>query len=219
MRKTLKFLPLKRMSLSKNLLFRGISALFLAVVAAFSPAHAKPAFGFKFDGTLDKDAISKAYFDGEFGRVLPPLETYRQSFPKTATKDDSVFVFKYLSVIYAADPSTRKKAESYMVQLLKLTPTIELLDMYISDQISAIFNNVRNDYEKQQHYVRDHDIYGHPISDTTGTKHAAGKDAKSSSKAWIGWTAAGVGLVAVAGTTYLILSEDEKSPTRYSLKP
>jgi hypothetical protein len=69
------------------------------------------AFGFKLDGTLDKEAISHAYFEGEFSRILPPLEAYRQSFPASATKEDSIFVYKYLSVIYAASPATRKRAK------------------------------------------------------------------------------------------------------------
>jgi hypothetical protein len=65
---------------------------------------------------------------------------YRQTFPASSTREDSIFVFKYLSVIYAADSTTRLKAESYMVQHLRLMPTIELVDLYISDNIHAISN-------------------------------------------------------------------------------
>ena len=213
-----KFLALTGMKSRKRVTFTWLQAFLGAILLFSMPLQAKTAFGFKFDGTLDKDAISKSYFEGDFSRILPPLETYRQAFPKTATKDDSIFVYKYLSVIYAADPSTRKKAESYMVQLLKLTPTIELLDMYISDQISAIFNGVRSDFERQQKYVREHDIYGHNAADTARAAPMTGGTGKKSSKAWIGWTAAGVGAAAIVGTTIYLINDTE-SPTRYSLKP
>lgn len=178
--------------------------IFILLGIASLPGLAIAAFGFKLDGTLDKEAISHAYFEGEFHRVLPPLETYRQSFPATATREDSIFVFKYLSVIYAADSSTRGKAESYMVQLIKLMPTIELLDLYISDNIQAIFNNVRQNFIKQQQYVRQHDQYGRPIPDSgkASPRRSRGK--------WIGWAMGGVGTAAAAAGVYYVLSDDPK---------
>ncbi len=172
------------------------------------------AFGFNIDGTLDKNAISHAYFEGEFSRILPPLETFRQTYPNP-TKDDQIFVYKYLSVIYAADSSTRKKAESYMIQLVKLMPTIELIDLYISDNIQAIFKDVKSNFLKQQQYVREHDVYGHPSiigADSTTTS----KRGKSSHHA-LWWTAGGVGLTAVAATTYFLLSEPTSSGKSYAL--
>lgn len=71
------------------------------------------AFGFKSDGTLDKTAISKSYFESDFARIRPPLEAWRTSHAQK-TRDDSVFVFKYLSVIYAADSTTKEKSKSFM---------------------------------------------------------------------------------------------------------
>jgi hypothetical protein len=173
--------------------------LLLALIIVSLPSGVHAAFGFKLDGTLDKEAISHAYFEGEFGRVLPPLETYRQSFPGNATKEDSIFVYKYLSVIYAADSTTRQKAESYMVQLLKIMPTIELIDLYISDNIEAIFKNVKQSYQQQQDYVHGHDAYGRTKKEPAAT----GKLKITSSKQWLLWTVAGVGLTtAVVGTYY-----------------
>jgi hypothetical protein len=126
----------------KNLRHLKIRALPFVLSLVFASGVAQAAFGFKLDGSLDKDAISHAYFEGDFRRILPPLEAFRASLAKK-TKDDSIFVFKYLSVIYAADSSTRPKAESYMVQLVKMKPTIELIDLYISDNIEAIFTGVK----------------------------------------------------------------------------
>lgn len=176
----------------------GLLFLFLALV----PSHGS--FGFHLDGTLDKKAISLAYFEGDFERILPPLEEYRDSFPASATKDDSIFVYKYLSVIYAADSSTRQKGESCMVQLIKMKPKIELIDMYISDNIKAIFKDVKASYFQQQKYIQEHDVLG---NNRTGP---AGKT-KSRSKQWVWWTAGGVGAGAVAMTLYFVLTPDSKS--------
>lgn len=165
------------------------------------------AFGFKMDGTLDKEAISHAYFEGEFNRVLPPLETFRQSFPGNATREDSIFVYKYLSVIYAADSSTRIKGESYMVQLIKIMPTIELIDLYISDNIQAIFRNVKTSYFQEQKYVSEHDAFGNQKSqgDSVSTK-------KPQARNWIWWTLGGVGTAAAVTGAIVVLDAGADKP-------
>lgn len=193
----------------------------VALVLALAATNGFCGFGFKLDGSLDKESISKSYFEGDFGRVLPPLEMYRQSFPATATREDSIFVFKYLSVIYAADSSTKAKAESYMVQLVKLMPTIELIDLYISDNIQAIFKNVKENYLKQQKYVREHDIYGHPNDPKTSSKPTGQNVAVSSgSNNAIWWTAGGLAAAAVAGgIIYIVLNDGKSSEDRYKVKP
>lgn len=137
-------------------------------------------FGFKFDDTLDKEAISQAYFEGDFDRVRFPLEVYRERVPASATRDDSIFVYKYLSVIYAVDSTTRHKAENYMIQLIRLMPTIELVDLYISDNIHAIIKDVKRKYLEQQQYLREHDAFGRPLKDTASVARP--------SRNWIGWT-------------------------------
>ena len=121
---------------------------FMAMVfllLAARPAHAVK--GINPDGSLDKPTISKAYFEGEFWTVISALEAFRKS-GTNSNREDSVYTFKYLSVVYAADPTTRTKAESYMYQLIKMMPTIDLIDLYISDNIESIFKKVKSDYDK-----------------------------------------------------------------------
>jgi len=186
-------------------------ALLAAVALSCLPALAHAAFGFKLDGTLDKDAISRAYFEGEFSRILPPLEAYRQSFPASATQDDSIFVYKYLSVIYAASPTTRNKGESCMVQLIKMKPAIELIDLYISDNIDAIFKGVKQNYFQQEKYVREHDVLGNEKQ-----KQEPAIKPKAHSTQWIWWTLGGVGTAAIATTAYFALNSDHKTAAQSS---
>lgn len=179
------------------------------------------AFGFKLDGTLDRTAISRAYFEGDFHRILPPLETWRRS-RATKVREDSIFVYKYLSVIYAADSTTRNKAESYMVQLLKLMPTIELVDMYISDNIEAIFKDVQEKYLKQQNYLRRHDDIGRSLPDSgSGKAPSAPGDAKlkkDRSSPWVWWTVGSVGFVAVSAGAYFFLEPTTKAGNKHVLE-
>jgi hypothetical protein len=118
-----------------------------ALCCLFFAAPALAVKGLNPDGSLDKPTISKAYFEGEFWTVINALEAFRKSSPKIS-REDSVYAFKYLSVVYAAEPTTRVKAESYMYQLIRMMPTIDLLDLYISDNIQSIFVKVKSDYEK-----------------------------------------------------------------------
>lgn len=66
-----------------------------------------------------------------------------------------------------------------MVQLIKMKTTIELLDLYISDNIASIFKDVRQNYLQQQKYVREHDMVGNAIRDSS-----AGAPPKKRSHQW-----------------------------------
>jgi hypothetical protein len=211
-----------------------ILLLIILIQAVFAPtAAAAPAKssieGLKADGSLDKAKISKAYFEGDFDMVVTALESWRKMQPNP-TKEDKIYVYKYLSVIYAANAETRPKAESYMYQLLKLMPSIELMDLYISDNIEAIFNSVRLRFEHQSKLAADSGQGNHAPasavatakeSDTNARPYRAnpdadkmperktGKNETPASKGkshWGMWTAGVVG-VAVVAAGYFVLSQ------------
>jgi hypothetical protein len=209
-----------------------LALAFVLCLVAVRPAHAIK--GINTDGTLDKPTVSKAYFEGEFWTVINALEAFRKSGMKT-TREDSVYTFKYLSVVYAADPTTRKKAESYMYQLIKMMPTIDLIDLYISDNIESIFKKVKSDYEKLEKYHgsesnlqashQDSSSMASPAAaaQAASVKPAApAKDATAKAdyptapekpasqegkkKAFKPWVPFALGGVAVAASAYLVLS-------------
>lgn len=82
-----------------------------------------------------------------------------------------------------------------MLQLIKIVPAVQLIDLYVSDNILSIFKNVKQGYEQQQEHLQGHDKNGH--SKTNTTPIAEGK-----SNNWIWWTAAGVGLTTAVVATY-----------------
>lgn len=102
--------------------------------------------GINPDGSLNREVISKFYFDGDFEAVITSLESFRKDQPDI-NNEDLIFMYKHLSVVYASNPDTKDKGESYMYQLLKLIPTVDLIDMYISDNIESIFIRVKDRYK------------------------------------------------------------------------
>lgn len=196
--------------------FLGVIPLLLLLLLS-QPGHA--AKGIRPDGRLDKATISKAYFEGEFWTVITALEEYRKKSLATGTRDDSVYTYKYLSVVYAAEPSTRQKAESYMYLLLKMMPTIDLLDLYISDNIESIFQKVRSDFERMQRLNEPKEAVAKPDSvkstvaveqktvapPVAATARPLKEHPRRKVKPWV-WFALGGG-VAASVATYVLLSD------------
>lgn len=189
----------------------------LLLLISFVVSNVHAAFGFKLDGTLDKPAISKAYFESDFERIRLPLETWRQSFAENKTREDSIFVFKYLSVIYAANPATKDKSRSFMFMLLTLAPTIEIMDMYASDEIELMFRSVKREFKDRNAYLTTHDELGREKLDSSKVKKEK-KPVKPTSSKWVWWTVGGIGLAAAATGGYLLFHETT-SPDNQSFKP
>ncbi len=174
------------------------------------------------DGKLDTPAVSKLYMDGELEELRQALEEFREAYPK-AEFEDRVTTYKYLSIIYAANPDTKAKAEAYMYKLLDMVPTIQLIDLYISDNIQAVFNRVRERFEAEKNYETNYDKFGRPKQqthpndpieakgDSPDTKKKNETSVKGS-KHWIYWTA-GLGIVAATVIGYVLWSNGSDEPT------
>jgi hypothetical protein len=203
----------------------------ILVCVLISPAFSNE--GLNPDNSLDEKQISTWYFESDFEKVRDILETYRKSHSSSLTDREKIFIYKYLSVIYAASPDSRDKAESYMYQLLKIKPTIELMDMYISDSIESIFNNVKSKYKSRMEYLErqkeeeKQELSGKSPDSTSsvGQQDAEPKSATrqppskpEKNKNWIWWT---VGGAAVAGlvTVFLLSSGDDAEPEQGTWQP
>ena len=96
-------------------------------------------------GRLDTAQIHLIYLDGDFDKSISLIENFLNS-KKYMSDGDSVFAFKHLGVMYAANTATREKGRGYMYQLINIEPTAKLMDMYACDMIYLIFHNVEEDY-------------------------------------------------------------------------
>lgn len=116
-----------------------LAACLLALAAALPCWAVK---GLRPDGSLDRPAISKAYFEGESWTVINALEAFRKGSWR-ATRDDSLFLLKYLGATYAADPSTRAKAEDCLGRLVRMAPETDLQDLYLPQSAQALFQQIK----------------------------------------------------------------------------
>lgn len=171
----------------------------------FGVSAAYAVFGRLPDGRLDQKALRAAYMESEFVKVAAALESFRKANPPTATKMDSVFTYKYLGVIYAADSNQITRAEQNFNQLLALAPNIELVDMYVPAKIQAIFNEVKTDYLKRRDYESKFDPLGNPINRPSSDTVRPAAIKPRSSRKWLWWSAAG--LMVGTGVGYLIWAE------------
>jgi hypothetical protein len=96
--------------------------------------------------SLDRVRIHALYHDGEFERILRELEPYGKG-QCTCAKDDSIFAEKHLAVVLAAAPATRELGRYHMFRLLDLAPRADLLDMYVGDEVDAVFEKVRKEHD------------------------------------------------------------------------
>lgn len=100
-----------------------------------------------FSATIDTAMIRKLYSDGDFDQAIQSLEKSLKE-KHSFSHFDSVFTFKHLGVMYAANSKTREKGKYYLRQLLIVEPTARILDMYASDMIYAVFKNIQDEFEE-----------------------------------------------------------------------
>ena len=195
--------------------------VWLLVFLAGTVCHAKGVFGRKGNGRLDTEAIRRGYENGDFSLVSVALEEYLKT-QKDASFQDTVVCLKFLSVIYASDVDTEAKAKRYMARLVRLSPTVELHDLFPSDKILAMFKETKTQYREEQDYLKNRDFFGKLIRTDT-TAHAkdtlAVQDSlkrvaasKKASRKWVWWATGAVGVVAIATTAVFLLHEDSGSP-------
>lgn len=134
--------------------------LILALLSAFVPgarAGGKAPAGAATNPNptkVDSVLIKKLYMNGDFDQAISILEQDYKTL-KTLRHNDSVFIFKHLGVMYAANYETRERGKMYMHQLLMTEPTAKILDMYASDMIYMIFKNIKDEFDTNRGLLTD----------------------------------------------------------------
>ncbi len=137
--------------------FAGMRAALIACLALTAIAWGAPASGTSKQTTsntsqsqedVDKKAIKELYYQGDFEPLISLLESLRSQ-RRIRDREDSVFIFKYLGVLYGADTTTRRQAEAFLYQMLKLDPASGLEELMVSDEIVTLFREVKRRYLKR----------------------------------------------------------------------
>jgi hypothetical protein len=101
--------------------------------------------------TLDRKKVHSEYGDGNFETVVQVLETYRANHDRFR-KGDSVFIAKYLGVIYASNPDSREKGKYWLYKMLQLDPSADLVDLYVGAEVEGTFEKVRSEFIVRRNY-------------------------------------------------------------------
>lgn len=180
---------------------------------------------------LDQKKIHEAYKNSDFDVVSNELETYSRLYNgRKWLRDDSVFLYKHLAVINSASHETLEKGKYYMVAMLRIMPSAEILDMYVSEEIDRIFRRTRQEFLANMHKFgldttglliptsppsSNKKEYSDQVSQTEvgqlpKDKKTSIQEAKSGSS-WGWWTAGGLAVAAVGTVTYYALHGDGQS--------
>ncbi len=210
--------------LIQNRMLRGIAAAMLgflhcvpvpvssqvsatAPVSAISaPASGSPAS--PAQAVLPQKEIRNAYSDGDFDGVIVAIDSFTQAH-QSFSRNDSVFIAKYLAVIYTANPLTREKGKHYMFRLLDLQPSAKIVDMFASDEILRIFENV-----KEEFLVRRETLKEDKLGESGSQPPAMRKKGVSHPLYWI---AGGITVAALGGTAIYLLQPEKSSDKVYEL--
>jgi hypothetical protein len=162
---------------------------------------------------LDSARVHKLYLEGDFDEAIGILENNLKD-PRQYRHEDSVFIFKHLGVMYAAQYETREKGKYFMHRLLMVEPTAKIMDMYASDMIYMIFKNIQEEFEQNRMQLTLHTSGTmDPKPDTARPPKQEPKGTSSNGKAWI-WAGAAVATVAAGVGTYFLMTEEPKTTVR-----
>ena len=151
--------------------------------------------------------------DGEFESAIKQLE---EASGKGLYKShgDSVFAYKHLGVMYAAQYETMEKGKSYMYRLLSIEPTVKILDMYASEMIYMIFRNVQAEFQMRTADPKTlSPVSAHPVQTDSANKTL--KDTKARRATWPYWTVGAFALAGVGAATYFLIQEHPSQPSHF----
>ncbi|MEO6097850.1 MAG: hypothetical protein ABIW76_20210 [Fibrobacteria bacterium] len=190
-------------------------------IPAQSAQAAAPAASGSGSPRFDSAGVHRLYLDGDFDAAIAILEDNLKE-TRAYRHEDSIFIFKHLGVMYAAQNETREKGKYYMHKLLSVEPTAKIMDMYASDMIYMIFKNIQEEFEQNRKPTPDRGRK-HARADSMPVRESqpepevarprpqrATKESASSGKKWV-WTGVAVTAVAAGVGAYFIFSAEPQS--------
>jgi hypothetical protein len=170
---------------------------------------------------VDSAKIHSLYLEGEFDTAIAMLEANLKE-TRQYRHDDSVFIFKHLGVMYAAQYDTREKGKYYMNRLLSVEPTAKIVDMYASDMIYMIFRNIQDEFEQNRLFMgmqgqnrprNDSLAEAKPKKDSVKANPQLAASHSSGGAKWI-WGGAAVATVAAGVGAYFLMNEQQPKVVR-----
>jgi tetratricopeptide (TPR) repeat protein len=140
-----------------------------------APTHMKKTFPFRIlavlvllacslglSAPLSYSNIKSLYKEGELEKIRVSLEHFLKQSGKSGDIKDRIFAYKYLGVVYAAEPQGYPVAETYFYQLLKLAPNAHISDLYVSTAVADLFERTQERFRKEVRDNSEFDEFGNP---------------------------------------------------------
>ncbi len=117
-----------------------------AASAAAAPARKTPD-----KDTVDQQKVHAEYGEGNFETVVQILEDYRAKHDQYRVAD-SVYIAKYLGVIYTSNPDSREKGKYWLYKMLQMDPGADLVDLYVGEEVEKTFEKVKSEFIVRRNY-------------------------------------------------------------------
>jgi hypothetical protein len=86
------------------------------------------------------------YRQGDFEQVIRQLSPILEP-GNSVSKTDSVFAFRLLGVVYAADPKTRELGRHCWMNLLDREPKANLVDLFVGEELDHLWERTRLEHQ------------------------------------------------------------------------
>lgn len=101
--------------------------------------------------TLNLQQIRSQYSDGNLDSVVLFIDSFRAKHTRYSLRD-SVFIAKYLGVVFTANPDSKEKGKYWFYKMLQLAPRENLLDLYVGESVEHTFDKVKEEFIVRRNY-------------------------------------------------------------------
>jgi hypothetical protein len=122
---------------------------FLLIVVGLTcmSAHAGKTLAFS------RASLNEAYRQGDFEKIVISLKPILTP-GNFVSRIDSIFAYRLLGVVYAADPKTREVGRHCFMKLLDLDPKANLVDLFVGEELDNLWEKTRVEHRVLQRFVR-----------------------------------------------------------------
>jgi hypothetical protein len=166
---------------------------------------------------INKEELHSLYTEGEFDVLNVRLQRIIDSKAPMA-RDESLFVFKHLGVVLAADSTKKENAKYYLLKLLSIDSSSTLFDMDVSDGIYSLFKNLKDEHRARLISKSVGDFASMPNQNpASATSRKANATTRRGNRHLFYWTAGGAVFFAVAGGAVYFLQPKPSVNKYYAL--
>jgi hypothetical protein len=156
---------------------------------------------------LDQERIHAWYYTGKVDSAARAMERFQQRSP-IHSRSDSLFLSKYLGVIYSMNPIDREKGKAMLAGLLALDASATIEDMFAPPEVDSVFNALK---PKAKPVAKTAESIQTGEQEKQNQAPAIGADSYRKRMFWIASGLAAATAVGVA-TYYLVSAEPEPDP-------